>query len=346
MYAYICVYMYVYIHIHTYYRHGSWILLHSKNQLFQQPWGRLQKAPALQSRQPGLGSWQLLWLLQWAWQGAESSSHSLLPSPAREQRTPANLWKTLLQGAVGAPWSKQLPSHPSRCSCAGPDSEIASPADKLQISLHHTAILLQQRISVYFLCGCFFHFCSRSKDADLAAVLWCVRTWARPGAETGLGTRKCWARVSPPHCHAPLGPASPQGRGNTQLLLWNSVWKWVCSTVKLWQPWPALQASRLCARLVNQVVLNCQIHQTSKEMKLFPWDSFCAPATEMLHQSFPLKSQAARCSGIPSSSSVGLATSAKQGFIFSAVQTNMSQDDCEKALANIIGMIKRRGKNS
>lgn len=266
--------------------------------------------------------------------------------PLQESREHLQTSGKLSSKVLGAPWSKQLPSHPSRCSCAGPDSEIASPADKMQISLHHTAILLQQRISVYFLCGCFFHFCSRSKDADLAAVLWCVRTWARPGAETGLGTRKCWARVSPPHCHAPLGPASPQGRGNTQLLLWNSVRKWVCSTVKLWQPWPALQASRLCARLVNQVVLNCQIHQTSKEMKLFPWDSFCTPATEMLHQSFPLKSQAARCSGIPSSSSVGLATSAKQGFIFSAVQTNMSQDDCEKALANIIGMIKRRGKNS
>lgn len=103
-----------------------------------------------------------------------------------------------------------------------------------------------------------------------------VRAWARPGAEMGLGTRKCWARVSSPRHHALLGPASPQGRGNTRLLLWNRVQKWVCSTVKLWQPWPALKASQLSARLVNQVLLNCQIHQTSKEMKLFPWDSFCS----------------------------------------------------------------------
>lgn len=134
-------------------------------------------------------------------------------------------------------------------------------------------------------------------------------------------------------------PSLSVEQGNAWLLLWNSIWKWVCSTVKLRQPWPALQASRLSARLVNQVMLNSQIHQTSKEMKPFPWDLFCFLAIGTLHQSFPLKSTAARCSG---SSSAG---SAKWGFVFPALQTNTSQNDCEKSIANIIGM-KRRSKNS
>lgn len=52
--------------------------------------------------------------------------------------------------------SSKAPGAPGQHSCAWPDPEIASPAHKLRISLHHTAVLLQRITSVHFSRGCFF----------------------------------------------------------------------------------------------------------------------------------------------------------------------------------------------
>lgn len=79
-----------------------------------------------------------------------------VPSPAlQESREQLQTSGKLSSKALGAPRGQQLSGHPSQHSCAWPDPEIASLAHKLRISLHHTAVLLQQITSVHFSCGCF-----------------------------------------------------------------------------------------------------------------------------------------------------------------------------------------------
>lgn len=63
--------------------------------------------------------------------------------------------------------------------------------------------------------GFFFPTC-----AATSRVL--VPVWAQLGAEMGLGSRNCWARVSPPLCRVLLGPSLSTGQGNAWMLLWNT----------------------------------------------------------------------------------------------------------------------------
>lgn len=64
--------------------------------------------------------------------------------------------------STATPWPSKL------ALLSKADPKTASGADKLQISLSHTAVLLQQRIGVYFSYGLFFpHLYSHSEGAGL-----------------------------------------------------------------------------------------------------------------------------------------------------------------------------------
>lgn len=177
------------------------------------------------------------------------------------------------------------------------DPKTSSGADKLQISLCHTAVLLQQKCKFISPVGCF----STCAATVRAAELWCLhepswelrRGWAPGNAEPGfppISGMCCW------------DPASPRGR-KTLSCCYESHLRTGLFHCQIVTALTCFGASRLSAKLVNQGMLNCQVHHTSKERKLFPWNSFCSLATETFHQSFPLKRQAVRCSRIPSSSS-------------------------------------------
>lgn len=165
-------------------------------------------------------------------------------------------------------------------------------------SAPHSCPAAAENLSLFLLWAFFCTCTAPARMLGLAAELWCLH-------EQGWELRWGWGPENAEPGFPPLSlPLQPLHRAGTRsAAVMKHIWEWVCSTVKWWQPWPALEASWLSAKLVNQGMLNCQIHQTSKEMKLFPWSSFCSLATETFHQSFPLKSQAVRCSGIPSSSS-------------------------------------------
>lgn len=118
--------------------------------------------------------------------------------------------------STATPWPSKL------ALLSKADPKTASGADKLQISLSHTAVLLQQRIGVYFSYGLFFPTCTATvRVLGLAAELWCLCEhswelrwgWGAENAEPGflhLSAVCCW------------DPASPRGRETAQLLLWNT----------------------------------------------------------------------------------------------------------------------------
>lgn len=188
-----------------------------------------------------------------------------------------------------------------------------------------------------FLCG-FFFLLIQPQQGCWAWLQSCGAWASTAGSWDGAGEQKMLSQGFSTSLPCAAGTQPLQGQGNSSAAVMKHIWGWVCSTGKLWQPWPALEASRPSAKLVNQGMLNCQVHQTSKETKLFPWNSFCSLATETFPQSFPLKSQAVRCSGIPGSCSPQPSSS-------SAVQNKMSQNNCEKSCANTKGINKMRGKN-
>ena len=181
--------MCIHTYTHTHYGQGTWTLLHSRNKLSQQPWWRLQICRAgsqvwVHGTFSGCGTGHDRGLCQ----------APTAPSPAlQEGREQLQTSGKLSSEALGAPWRQQLPGHPSRCSCARPDPETASLADKLQISLHHTAVLSAAENFSLFLMWVFFQTCA----AVARMLTWpqcCGACVSTAGSWDGAGDQKAMSQ--------------------------------------------------------------------------------------------------------------------------------------------------------
>lgn len=258
--------------------------------------------------------------------------------PAIQERTAANLWKTILQG------------HGCTLEPANPQSSrlVLLQKQHHRLTGHNFPCTMQlsscSREFQFLSCFLIFFFL----PLQLQQGCWlsysaCVSV---AGSWDGAGEQKLLSQGFTPLLQHTAGARLSTGQGERSAAVMKQHLK------------AGLFHSEIMTALTcfAGILALCQAGESSdgelpnppniKGNEAVPMGFVCSLATKMLHQSFPLKSRAARCSGIPSSPSAGPAASAKQGLIFSAVQTTMSQSDCEKSLTNIIGMNKRRGKNS
>lgn len=260
------------------------------------------------------------------------------PSPLPCNRGQLQTSRKLSSKALGAPWSLQIPGHPSWCSyrnsIIGPQAAISPAPHSYPLAAENFSLFLD--LFFFFLPlqpqqGCWLSYSacvSMAGSWDGAEEQETLSQGFTPSLQHTAGTRLCTGQGE---------RSAPVMKQHLKTGLFNS----------------EIMTALTC---FAGVLALCQAGESSngelpnppniKGNEAVPMGLVCSLATEMLHQSFPLKSRAVRCSGIPGSPSAGPAASAKQGFIFSAVQTTTSQSDCEKSLTNIIEMNKRRGKNS